>query len=110
MANGNHSNHGTHVIDTHDDHVIDPVWKLCRLAHEFTGGVSTLLQWGARIPPLEIVHAEVLKARQFREQRQTPATGQTAVDSAAVPLAATTRPGAGPTVPHPLHHVVPKVR
>jgi uncharacterized protein (UPF0276 family) len=45
-----HTNRGTHLIDTHDSHVIDPVWELYRLAHELTGGAATLLEWDARIP------------------------------------------------------------
>src|SRR5580692_12462785 len=32
-----HTNCGTHLIDTHDNHVIDPVWELYRLAHQCTG-------------------------------------------------------------------------
>ncbi len=35
-----HTNCGTHIIDTHDNFVIDEVWKLYRQAHELTGGVS----------------------------------------------------------------------
>ncbi len=58
-----HTNCGTHIIDTHDDHVVDEVWNLYRLAHELTGGVSTLLEWDARIPAFPVVHAEVLKAK-----------------------------------------------
>jgi hypothetical protein len=60
-----HSDCGTHVIDTHDDHVIDPVWELFGLAHRLTGGVSTLLEWDARIPEFPVLHAEVLKARDY---------------------------------------------
>ncbi len=60
-----HTNCRTHLIDTHDDHVIDPVWELYRLAHRRTGGISTLLEWDARIPEFPVVHAEVLKARQY---------------------------------------------
>jgi uncharacterized protein (UPF0276 family) len=60
-----HTNCGTHLIDTHDGQVIDPVWNLYRLAHDRTGGVSSLLEWDAKIPPFPIVHAEVLKAREF---------------------------------------------
>jgi uncharacterized protein (UPF0276 family) len=60
-----HSNRQTHLIDTHDNHVIDPVWELYRLAHQHTGGAATLLEWDARIPPFPVVHAEVLKARQY---------------------------------------------
>lgn len=60
-----HSVFPTHLIDTHDHPVTDPVWELYRLAHELTGGVSTLLEWDAQIPPFPMVHAEVLKARDY---------------------------------------------
>ncbi len=60
-----HTNLGTHIIDTHDGQVINPVWELFRLAHQLTGGTSTLLEWDANIPSFSEVHAEVLKARQF---------------------------------------------
>jgi uncharacterized protein len=62
-----HTNCGTHLIDTHDGHVVNPVWELYRLAHELTGGVSTLLEWDARIPPFPVVHAEVQKARNYMQ-------------------------------------------
>src|SRR6202030_904527 len=60
-----HTDCETHLIDTHDGEVIDPVWELYRLAHQLTGGVSTLLEWDAKIPPFPVVHAEVLKARDY---------------------------------------------
>src|SRR5260370_5966840 len=60
-----HTNCETHLIDTHDGHVVDPVWELYRLAHRLTGGASTLLEWDAKIPPFPVVHAEVLKARDY---------------------------------------------
>ena len=60
-----HTNCETHIIDTHDDHVIDPVWELYRLAHARTGGMSTLLEWDAKIPEFPVLHAEVLKARHY---------------------------------------------
>ena len=60
-----HTNCRTHLIDTHDSHVIDPVWQLYRLAHELTGGTASLLEWDAKIPPFPVVHAEILKARQY---------------------------------------------
>jgi uncharacterized protein (UPF0276 family) len=72
-----HSNCGTHIIDTHDDQVVDPVWELYRLAHQLTGGASTLLEWDARIPPFPVVHAEVLKARNYMAGRLTPAAPET---------------------------------
>jgi uncharacterized protein (UPF0276 family) len=64
-----HTNNGTHIIDTHDDHVIDEVWQLYRHAIGLTGPVSTLLEWDANIPSFEIVHAEALKALEFRGPR-----------------------------------------
>ena len=58
-----HTNYGTHLIDTHDGHVIEAVWELYRLAHQLTGGAATLLEWDAKIPDFPTLHAEVLKAR-----------------------------------------------
>jgi len=66
-----HTNCGTHLIDTHDGHVVNPVWDLYRLAHELTGGVATLLEWDAKIPPFPIVHAEVLKAQDHMQAELT---------------------------------------
>ena len=60
-----HSDCGTHLIDTHDGPVCGPVWKLFQLAWELTGGISTLMEWDASIPPFEEMHAEVLKAQQL---------------------------------------------
>jgi uncharacterized protein (UPF0276 family) len=63
-----HTNKGTHIIDTHNDYVIDPVWELYRHSVARTGNVSTLLEWDADIPAFEVVHAEALKARAFRKE------------------------------------------
>jgi hypothetical protein len=60
-----HTNFGTHILDTHIGPVIDPVWNLYRLAHERTGGRSTLLEWDEEIPTFPVVHREVLKARKY---------------------------------------------
>jgi uncharacterized protein (UPF0276 family) len=103
-----HTNCQTHLIDTHDDHVVDPVWKLYRLAHELTGGVSTLLEWDAKIPPFPVLHAEVLKAKQH--------IGSELADPCMAPMTAGPVGGAerdyepmgvsaaSLSVPHPLHH------
>jgi uncharacterized protein (UPF0276 family) len=93
-----HADCGTHRIDTHDNHVIDPVWELYRLAHRCTGGAATLLEWDARIPEFPIVHAEVLKAKQYMgAELATPAKKAQLRDADA---------GA---VPHPLSYIVPEV-
>ncbi len=57
------SDHGDILIDTHDGPVPTRVWELYRLAQRLTGGVSTLLEWDARIPPYPELVAEVRKAR-----------------------------------------------
>ena len=48
-----HTNKGTHIIDTHNDHVIDAVWDLYRHAVARTGNVATLLEWDADIPEFD---------------------------------------------------------
>jgi uncharacterized protein (UPF0276 family) len=60
-----HTNHGTHIIDTHDDHVIDEVWDLYRFAVGHTGGAATLIEWDAKIPSFDVLHAEARKAREL---------------------------------------------
>lgn len=67
-----HSTFPTHLIDTHDHPVIDPVWKLYEFAQQLTGGTATLLEWDARIPPFPVVHAEVLKARRYLSKHMHP--------------------------------------
>jgi hypothetical protein len=57
---------GTHLIDTHDHPVAAAVWPLYMRAQRRTGGVSTLLEWDARIPPFAELLAELGKARLAR--------------------------------------------
>ncbi len=61
-----HSNFGRYILDTHSDHVIDPVWDLYRLACERVGPVSTLIEWDDDIPPFDVLVAEADKARAIR--------------------------------------------
>lgn len=97
-----HTNMGTHCIDTHDGRVIDPVWKLYRLAHKLTGGVSTLLEWDARIPPFDEMHAEVLKARRYMHNQ---------LPGVPLPLASPEPTYANTdAIPQPLHFVAPEVQ
>ena len=106
-----HSNYVTHLIDTHDHHVVDQVWSLYRLIHDLTGGVSTLLEWDALIPPFEVVHEEVLKAK----RQLAPASKVAGRDGAQAAagergrIAEPSRPPDASRVPHPLHHVIPEV-
>jgi hypothetical protein len=63
-----HTNHGKYILDTHSDHVIDPVWALYRRAIERTGPVSTLIEWDDDIPPFPVLVAEAAKARVIRDE------------------------------------------
>ncbi|HYN03232.1 MAG TPA: DUF692 family protein, partial [Vicinamibacteria bacterium] len=68
-----HTNHGTHILDTHDGPAIDAVWDLYARLCARVGPVSTLFEWDASIPPLADVRAEAEKARPLRDG--TRATG-----------------------------------
>ena len=94
-----HTDCGTHRIDTHDSPVIDPVWELYRLAHRLTGGAATLLEWDANIPAFPVVHAEVLKAKQYMtgEARELPTIRPATVVGPAL------------AVPHSIAHMVAEV-
>jgi uncharacterized protein (UPF0276 family) len=99
-----HTNCRTHIIDTHDDHVIDAVWELYRLAHRRSGGASTLLEWDARIPEFPLVHAEVLKARRYMDEHLEES------DLAEAAPRAPIDDGRPPGVSNPIAYIVPEVR
>lgn len=58
-----HQNNGDYIIDTHDAPVIDPVWDLYAYAIVRLGQVSTMIERDDHIPELEILVAELDKAR-----------------------------------------------
>jgi uncharacterized protein (UPF0276 family) len=60
-----HTDHGTHVIDTHIGPVKDEVWRLLGEAWRRADGASVLLEWDAEIPGFDETHAEALRAREF---------------------------------------------
>jgi uncharacterized protein (UPF0276 family) len=62
-----HTDHGTHVIDTHVGPVPDPVWELLRAARALGTTAPVLLEWDAEIPSFETVHADAMRARAFLE-------------------------------------------
>jgi uncharacterized protein (UPF0276 family) len=55
---------GDLLIDTHDQPVPSEVWKLYAQAQQSTGGVSTLLEWDAKIPDYPDLLIELYKARE----------------------------------------------
>lgn len=55
---------GALLVDTHDQPVPSEVWKLYGQAQALTGGVSTLLEWDAKIPEYPELLEELYKARE----------------------------------------------
>ena len=60
-----HTDHGTHIVDSHIGPVIDEVWSLLGEAWKRAGGASVLLEWDAEIPSFEVTHAEAMQAKGF---------------------------------------------
>jgi uncharacterized protein (UPF0276 family) len=60
-----HTDHGTHIVDTHIGPVLDPVWELARDAYTRAPEASLLLEWDAEIPSFDEVHREARKASAF---------------------------------------------
>ncbi len=58
-----HENNGTHIIDTHDHPVIDPVWSLYGEAIRKFGPVATMIERDDHIPPLAELERELDRAR-----------------------------------------------
>jgi len=76
---------GTHLIDTHDHPVAEPVWPLYAKAQGRCGGVSTLLEWDAQIPPYETLLAELGKAKLAREGARPEAGAAPVAGAGAIP-------------------------
>jgi uncharacterized protein (UPF0276 family) len=84
-----HTDKGKYILDTHSDHVADPVWGLYRRAVERCGAVSTLVEWDDDIPAWDVLSAEAAKARAMRSEllalreRSTPARASLSAAEAA---------------------------
>jgi uncharacterized protein len=83
---------GGYLIDTHDHPVAAPVWPLYARAQARVGGVSTLLEWDARIPSYGELLAELGKARLAR--------------GGALPAAGAAPVAAPDAIPTPLGHAL----
>jgi uncharacterized protein (UPF0276 family) len=57
-----HSDHGTHLLDTHDHPVCEAVWSLYAAAVRRFGALATLIEWDDRIPPFDALQAEAQRA------------------------------------------------
>jgi len=61
-----HTDNGTHLLDTHDHAIIDPVWRLYAEAVRRFGPLSTLIERDDRIPEFSEVAAEAEEARRIQ--------------------------------------------
>lgn len=62
-----HSDNGSHIIDTHDHPVAEPVWALYADACRHAGQVATMIERDDNIPELAELLAELDRARQINE-------------------------------------------
>jgi uncharacterized protein (UPF0276 family) len=62
-----HQNNGSHIVDTHDHPVIDPVWRLFAEALRRIGPRPAMIERDANIPPLPELLAEVAAMRRVAE-------------------------------------------
>ncbi len=60
-----HTDHGDHLVDTHDHPVADAVWSLYRQALRILGPVPTMIERDDHIPPLDELVAELDMAREI---------------------------------------------
>ena len=68
-----HSNCETHIIDTHDAPVADPVWELYGYAIEAFGPIATMIERDDNIPDLTTMVCELDQARAIAKQKCTAA-------------------------------------
>jgi hypothetical protein len=75
-----HRNLGTHIVDTHDEPVIDGVWTLYGEAVKHLGPVPTMIERDDNIPPLHELLTELNHARELAHGAlATPRPAQPAV-------------------------------
>lgn len=63
-----HHDHGTHIVDTHDHPVADPVWQLYTHTLNRLGPVATMIERDDHIPPLNELIDELDVARDIAAQ------------------------------------------
>ncbi len=60
-----HTDHGGHIVDTHDHPVASPVWDLYAQACQRFGAVATMIERDDQIPPLPTLLQELDIAREI---------------------------------------------
>jgi uncharacterized protein (UPF0276 family) len=71
-----HSDHGTHLLDTHDHPVCDGVWTLYERGLRRFGRVSALVEWDDNIPEFAVLAETAAHARRIFENvaKEAPQT------------------------------------
>lgn len=62
---GGHTNKGTHIIDTHDNHITNEVLNLYKYTLHKAGRIpNTMIEWDDNIPDFPVLYAELEKVRE----------------------------------------------
>jgi uncharacterized protein (UPF0276 family) len=72
-----HTDKGTHLLDTHSDHVREEVWQLYRRAISRCGAIATLVEWDEDIPSWAVLADEAETARSARSEALAAASEST---------------------------------
>jgi hypothetical protein len=71
-----HTDHGSYCIDTHDNYVVDPVWKMYEQVTKVAGNRATMLEWDGNFPSFDEIHAEAIKAAAYRDRVMDSSVGR----------------------------------
>ena len=63
-----HENNGSHIVDTHNQPIVDGVWQLYREAVRLFPGVPTMIERDDNIPPYAELVAELEVARRIASE------------------------------------------
>lgn len=63
-----HKHCQTHIIDTHDDSIVDDVWALYATALARVGDVPLIIERDSNVPPLSVLMLELARARSLQIQ------------------------------------------
>lgn len=80
-----HTNKGKFIVDSHDQTVIDNVWKLYAYAVKRFGLVSTMIERDSNIPPFPELYNELMYAKAIADQALIQIEFPVAEEEIAVP-------------------------
>jgi uncharacterized protein (UPF0276 family) len=63
-----HTEEGSLLIDTHDQHVCEAVWELYAYAIAQLGARSTMIEWDAQVPAFEVLERELDRAAEVERK------------------------------------------